>query len=222
VYASNDPVQRTDPSGKFSMGEVGAGLHVQGVLANTASHYAFQYLQNRIFGEDDTSDGPESLYEMLVGALMKSLVGSVSVPVGELSEGGGSAFGGGASGGSGVDAHHVIPEYMCGASKQIDLVNLSVPEHRRLHAQMFNFDRAITLGAKIHERAFRKRSTVELKSPINKLARTRKGRSVIAAMLETFYHEGDRFFKGKGQATRAPVGFVLAFEAVDFVKRNHQ
>jgi len=198
-YAHGDPVQHTDPTGAFSMGEMSAGLNVQGVLANTARHSAFEFLQNRIFGGDDTLDGPESLYEMLVGTLMKSLVGSVTAPAG--SGGGGSGFGGGGgSGGSGgVERHHVIPEYMCGAAKQVDLVNITVPEHRRLHPQMINFDRAITYGAKVYDVVFRKRQALELKSPINKLARTKKGRAVIAAALETFYYENDWFFAGRGQ-----------------------
>jgi RHS repeat-associated protein len=38
-------------------------------MANTARHFAFEYVQNRIFGGDDKLDGPESLYEMLLGTL---------------------------------------------------------------------------------------------------------------------------------------------------------
>ncbi len=217
-YAHNDPVRNTDPSGAMSLGEIGAGLNTQGVLANTARHYAFDYLQNRIFGEDDTLDGPESLYEMLLGTLMKSLAGAIGGPVIE--------FGGGAggSGGKRVEGHHVIPEYMCGASKQVDIVNVQNTDHWKLHGQMINFDRTITYASKAYEVVFKKKKALtDLKSPINKLARTWKGRGAISAGLQAFYYENDWFFKGKGQKTRAPIGFVLGFEANEFTfKKNHK
>lgn len=189
------------------------------MMGNLARHSAMDFLTSRIFGEDDTLDGPPSLYEMLLGILMKSLAGAGA------SFGGSAGGGSSGSGGGGVQGHHVIPEYMCGASKQFDLVNLSIPVHSQLHAKMFSFDRAITIGSITYNVLFRKKNNKDiLFSPVNKLARTQNGRKVIGVSLGIFYGEEDLLFSGSGKKTGLPLGIVLAEEAFEFGKKpgNHK
>lgn len=48
-YAQGDPVQGTDPSGYITLGEIGAGIDIQGTLINIARDQIFGYIQDRIF-----------------------------------------------------------------------------------------------------------------------------------------------------------------------------
>ncbi len=245
VYASNDPVQRTDPSGAMSLGEIGAGLDIQGVLMDIAKDQVWGYVQDRIFGADDTVDGQPSLYEMLLGILLRSLAGSGSDaestpdngPDGGSGGGGGGggssngsaaiqSSGAGATGGGGVptEGHHPIPEYMCGAERQVDKVHFSIPDHKQIHRRMIYFDRAITVGAASIDVLFRTRKWWDTlgKSPVNKLARTWKGRTAITVGLGLFYEENNWTQKGVGALTRAPLGIVLGFESLEFILKNHK
>lgn len=97
----------------------------------------------------------------------KSAAGAVTVPNGG---GGGLSFGGG--GGGGTQGHHMIPEYMCGAAKQFELVDLPLPQHSLLHKQLERFVDTVT----VYDVVFRKRKVSEKKSPIVKTARTSQGR----------------------------------------------
>ncbi len=223
-YAEVNPISRTDPSGRYSLAELGESIDVQGALTNFAKDQASSYFRSKIFGEDDRVDGTPSLYEMLLGMLIKNVAGSFSTPNGLNPPVGLVSLA--AVGGGKTQGHHVIPEYMCGASKQIDLVDLPTSQHSLLHNQLYAFKTAVTLGSTIYRLTFRKKISPESLAPIAEVARTHQGRLAIGIGLAAFYSEfgfgGASWMElGIGQKTKAPLGVVLGFEAIEFAGNNH-
>lgn len=164
-------------------------------------------------------DGPPSLYEVLLATLLKAAAGSVPAVA--------TTTGLKLTGSGKTQGHHVIPEYMCGASKQ-ELVDLPIEQHSKLHKELFAFDTSVTLAAKVYDLVFRKKNPKlgESKSPIARVARTPQGRAAIAIGLGIFYENygygGAPWVElGRGQKTMLPLGAVLAKEAIGFAGKNH-
>ena len=202
----------------FGLGGISVGSSIQGVLVNYARSSLFDFVQGKIMGDDDKVDGEPSLYDILVGLLMRSLASSISEPAGSNTVGFASA--------GKTHGHHTIPEYMCGASKQVDLVDLPVAQHKLLHDELFLFDTAVTIGAKVYELGFQKKKAGRRMAGIAKVARTRQGRAAIGIGLAAFYSNygfnGASWMElGRGQKTRAPLGVVFGTEAVNFAAKNH-
>ncbi|HEY8097458.1 MAG TPA: RHS repeat-associated core domain-containing protein, partial [Methylobacter sp.] len=217
-YAHSDPVNGTDPSGMMTLDEIGETLDIEGTLTSMVKDQLGGLLQNQIYGDDDTVDGQPSLYDMMMGMLLKTVAGSFSMaaaPVGFTMMAGGK-----------TEGHHVIPEYMCGAAKQ-ELVDLPIAAHKKLHNELFAFDLSVTVASKVYDLLFKKKKSGQLKSPINKIARTSQGRAAIAIGLGIFYenygYDGVPFADlGHGRTTFLPVGPVLLEEAVRFAGNDHQ
>lgn len=86
--------------------------------------------------------------------------------------------------------HHTIPIYMCGAQKTQQLVPLSINAHGALHSSMVTYSAAIN---RIYRGAFSGNTKVfsySNKEPLQLLASSPQGRTVITKHLRNFYRLG--------------------------------
>ena len=213
----------------MTLGEFGSAQNIQGMLVNLGKDALTDLLSDYIFGGSDEVDGRPSLLEVLLAQLIRSFSPS-AIAGGPSGGGGGASQMQAASTGGKTHAHHTVPEYMCGAANQFDLVNLDVGDHVTLHAQMRAFDAALTLAGLALTKAFRykkgkrvrKGTAPENFSPVNLVAKTKGGRAAIATALGEFYWEMGWALEGVGVKTGLPIGLVLGGETLPYVRNNHQ
>jgi RHS repeat-associated protein len=219
LYANGDPLNGVDPHGTETLGDLGAAMDIQGVLTNIARDQISSFIMDRIFGGDDTFNGPPSLYDAMLSLLIKAVAGSLSEPNTVASLAGAAVIVGPKEG------HHTIPKYMCGAEQQ-ELVDLPRAQHKRLHSELYLFKTSVNVGAKIYDLVFRRKITGESLAPIVKTARTVSGRLAITAGLAIFYEDfgynGTPWVSlGRGQHTKQPLGEVFLFEGFRFSVLGH-
>ena len=125
AYAHNDPVHMSDPTGGFSMGEVGAGMNAMANLATTAINVID--IASLLFGGDDNSER-SGIWD----AVMQMGVSAIGGMIGATSQGNISA---GSSLTAPIEGHHTIPVYLCGAGKQ-NLVRIERSVHKKIHRDL--------------------------------------------------------------------------------------
>jgi RHS repeat-associated protein len=219
-YASADPANNVDPSGAFTLGEVGSGLSASLNLALRA--YNAYDLVNSMFApseEDDRPDRKATLWDGLMAEVIRSAFGSASSILPNAS----ALASLGAIGGSLRPRHHTIPEYMCGASAQ-ERVLLRFADHSRLHTQLYGLHLSVKVVlAKAYELLFRKRNRGEALSPIATVAGTSLGRYAIGEGLHAFYESEGYWAMGFSERgpTFGSLGNVFLRERARYVRNHH-
>jgi RHS repeat-associated protein len=195
TYAHAEPVGNSDPSGGFSMGEVGSAMNMAGTMASRA-YSAYDLISLLFPPEEAPLDGRPSLYEMLVSTTLKAVATASSADPTDL----GVILASTALMAVPSQGHHTIPVYMCGGRVQ-EVVDIGIIEHSVLHAQLLGFVRAINIAGVVSQILGSRRARGALKPPLYDVARTPYGRQAIAAGLSAFYQLG-----GMGGRTWASLG----------------
>jgi RHS repeat-associated protein len=188
IYANSNPVNFTDPSGLFSMGDVMTAVDVAMTVDSMATA-----VYNSLFAtpaEEAEMTEAASLWDALyitrvAGSVMDviDLVNKIKDAVGDFSHLTGPP-----------QSHHIIPKYLCGANSQ-KMVKLSVPEHTQLHAELdalaLGLERAASRVAKIIKRRADKN-----KITVQKIGKRKLGRVAISGAIGLFYWAFDWMDKG--------------------------
>jgi RHS repeat-associated protein len=218
AYASGDPLHITDPSGGFSMGDVGAGLNISMNLALRA-YNVYDFLSMLAPDEEkDDVDGKPTLWDGMAGELVRAVFGG-----GSAAEAPAPALAGLiALAGAGGPRHHTIPEYVCGASAQ-ERVVLPYSDHVGLHTKLYGLHLAVKVGARVFDMLFRKKNRGEVRSPVAQLARTGAGRMAIAEALHAFYESEGYWGMGVSErgARFGALGSVFLRERARFTGTHH-
>lgn len=109
---------------------------------------------------------------------------------------------------------------MCGAKDQ-NLVALPVVMHRTLHAELYAFNTAVTVGSVAFSLFFRKKKKLEFKSPIAQAARTMIGRMAIAMGLYFFYDNFGYMYVGQSRRQSDNLGRIFLRERAMFSGMKH-
>lgn len=219
AYAQNSPLIYSDPSGAFSLGEVGSALNIVGTLASRA-YALYDYVSLLFPAEDAPVDGRPSLFEMLVATTIKAAAAAGSADPATL-----GLAAAGAALTAGTHGHHTIPVYMCGGRSQ-EVVDIGVLEHAVLHSQLRLFAGAINVAGMTYQVLGRHRARGAPQPPLFQVARTPYGRQAIASGLSAFYQLGGMGGRswasmGRGRTSGHKLVFVLMKEAMKFATYNH-
>lgn len=218
AYASGDPVQITDPSGAFGLGDVGAGLNISMNLALRAYNVYDFFSMLAPDEENDEVDGKPTLWDGLMGELVRAVFGGGAGSEASPASLASVALLSGAAG----PRHHTIPEYVCGASAQEKVV-LPYSDHVSLHSKLYGLHLSVKVGAQVFEMLFKKKKKGAPRSPVAMLARTPQGRMAIAEALHAFYESEGYWGMGVSErgARFGALGSVFLRERVRFTGTHH-
>lgn len=206
VYAAADPVNKIDPSGTTTLGEVMTATEETMDMAGEAM-YAYQ----NIFGnpDDDGADnGPPTFFDNLLAYLVRVIGTSlghddntrnISAVLGWLGNIGPK------------EAHHTIPKYVCGHQQQL-LSRIPVLVHRSLHSRLYAFPVVIDATGYSLKLLIFKRVGRPIPTPTQIMGRKRIGRAAIAGGLADFYTHYDYWGDGA-----PPIGVAFDTEVTRFV-----
>lgn len=183
-YANSSPINGVDPSGHMTLHSISTAF------AGAINLYDFGSTAYAIYGHyvanpfDESSTDTPSVWDALLISSFISGAHEAIVKIGDFKGLDYSHLGGRTP-----QAHHIIPQYMCGSARQ-KLVSMSVPDHTKLHSQL-------DLLATIYKRSsgrlaklakYHKKRADQDKDLLKKIGRKKMGRRAIASGLNTFYY----------------------------------
>ena len=186
AYASGNPVDMIDPSGRFGLAGVIGAMNIA-VIA----HGAYTFLQ------DPTADNAldvASSHPTVFGALfvLQGVALASQIANDILAARGSRNFGRLL----GEEGHHTIPEYMCGHKTQQGLVPLPKSEHVLLHVELDAYAQGLEkAGSLIHRRFVKSRGSAS-KVTLQQIGKNMFGRIGISAALAGFYTLFDYWSSG--------------------------
>jgi len=192
AYANGDGVNMLDPSGYMSMGSLSAGSAVGGILSSITISIP-SIVSSAAVGVAGTAGavGIVASVEYLLGfpSTTRKVEHEINSEAMRLAA---SAAAVSAVASERPIGHHSIPVYMCGAAEagRQQLVPLKPSVHVPLHSAMVIYSSTINSA---YRRAFSGSNKVfsySNKEPLQLLAQTAKGRSVITKHLDIFYNFG--------------------------------
>jgi len=201
TYASADPIDANDPSGMFTMmGVSGSGL--ASMLNMALRVTTFIGIANAVLDEKDMAS------EWMASLILATTGG----PAGLATGGGGSLLeAAGTVATLATEGHHTIPEYLCGARRQV-LVDLPVLDHAKLHVELYGIRVAAIAGQKlVVQKILRKPTAQDSNGDRFFLGASSGGRMAIAQAIDFVYDAGDWMSRG-----RLPIGVVFPKERKDF------
>jgi RHS repeat-associated protein len=211
-YASNDPVNRSDPSGEFTMGGMMSGINIAFNLATVA--YS---VYDSFFGPKDDDDSER---QTLWDAVMQMMLNGYGSSIGTTGNLGSLGL---SSNAEPKENHHSIPIYLCGARKQY-LARLTVTDHRKIHKDLLTASAIVNGFGFIADRLIFK--TKKLHRPaIIRVARTPGGRGAIVGGLLEYYsnHSYATYFNKSNPPHLQSLDSIFAYESAKFVtdRKNH-
>jgi RHS repeat-associated protein len=212
AYAGNDPVNATDPSGLFTLGDTMGAVNSSMNMASMAMDM-YDYLSSKFAPNEDVDeiDGPPTLWDSLVASLVKAVAsvaaGSVPQVVGAVAPGA-------------TRRHHTIPEYMCGAKAQEQVI-LPFLDHVKLHNDLYKFEVGVKVASVAYNLLFRKKQRMEIRSPIAQIARTPYGRQAIIAGLSMYYQDSGFGNMGRGEDSGRNLYYVFFKESLRYAGSHH-
>jgi RHS repeat-associated protein len=210
LYAEADPVNKVDPSGAVTLGEVMTAAEDAADMASEAI-YTFQ----SVLGNPD-DDGPENGPPTFFDNLMAYMIRVVGESLGDDDS---SHYSEAtlllASAGGRGERHHTIPKYVCGHQSQ-DLSKIPVLMHRKLHRELYAFPVLIDSAGYAMKLLIFRRVTRPFPTPTQVLGRKKIGRAAISAGLLAFYGKFEYLEKGF-----PPIGIVFGLESPRFIAYHY-
>jgi RHS repeat-associated protein len=184
-YAHNYPAVATDPSGMFTLGQLMTTVNTMTTLVtNAVASY------NWVFGNPDnpTVDGIPTIWDYLMSYAVRVASSQLSIAAGP-NQATSVPLGS-------FEGHHVIPIYCCGHKSQ-KLAKLHRNEHRRIHTKLDRYVTFVNIAGKgIDLLVYKRPTSILRRTPLQRLGRTRAGRTAILAGLQSFYTEDGTLTSG--------------------------
>ena len=209
TYAGNDPINGTDPTGQYTLGEAMSTVNSAMNLATTAMD-----IYDSVFGgpsENDSSEEP-TLWDALVTYALGGTNGLANLMDDNAST---LAAVGMVGAVAGTAAHHTVPVYLCGKDSQVK-ANISSVDHIALHRALdkvpFAFNLAGISVSLILSRWKAKKNLPTLSQYLKKP----RNRAVLVGALATFY--GSKYMSLPNIGGVGTFGTVFATESALFIK----